>query len=98
MYDKLNFYLNYFHVNDFNQVNFKKEVISIFQDNDPIYKYSFQLNSPYYLHLFQPNGVIINKLVFRLLSLSDDEDIIEDIYLDLYPSVNVYLKSLERIN
>lgn len=70
----------YFHVNDINLGNFKKEVVSVFKNNDPIYKYDFQINSTYYLHLFHPNGLIIKKLPFKLLSVEDNEDIIEDLF------------------
>jgi len=86
----------YFHVNDINLGNFKKEVVSVFKNNDPIYKYDFQINSTYYLHLFHPNGLIIKKLPFKLLSVEDNEDIIEDLFWDLFPYIDKHLKNLEE--
>jgi len=86
----------YFHIYDLSLSNFRDEIISIFKNNDPIYKYDFQVSSIYYLHLFQPNGFIIGKLPLKLLSTEDNEDTIEDLFLDLLPCVNKYLKSLEE--
>ena len=86
----------YFHINDLNLGNFKEEITSIFLNNDPIYEYDFQINSLYFLHLFQPSGLIIDKLPFELLSVEDYEDTIEDLFLDLLPSVDKYLKYLEE--
>jgi hypothetical protein len=96
VYNKLNFYFSYFHIYSFNLGNFKEEVLFAFNNNDPVYKYDFQIDKKYYLHLFQANGIIINKIPFILLSLNDDEDIIEDLFLDLLPSIDKYLKSLEE--
>jgi hypothetical protein len=95
MSNKLNFYLIYLHINDLNLANVKDEIISIFRNDDPIYKYDFQVNSIYYLHLFQPNGIIIGRLPLKLLSVEDYEDNIEDLFLDLLPCVDKYLESLE---
>jgi hypothetical protein len=86
----------YFHINYLNLGNFKEEILSIFQNTDPIYEYDFQINCLYHLHLFQPNGCIIIKLPLVILSIEDNEDIVEDIFLDLFPYMNKYLKSLEE--
>jgi hypothetical protein len=91
----LKFYMVYFHINDFNLINFREEIISIYKNNDPIYDYDFQVNSLYYLHLFQPNGLIIGRLPIKLLSVKDYEDVIEDLFLDLLPYIDKYLKRLE---
>ena len=85
----------YFHLADFNLFTFKEEILSLFRNDDPLYKYDFQLNSLYYIHLFLPDGEIIGNLPFKLLSLNDKEDIIEDFYLDLLPHMGVYLKGQE---
>jgi hypothetical protein len=85
----------YFHLHDFNLKNFKDEIISLFKNNDPLYKYDFQLNSVYYIHLFLPSGEIIGNLPFKLLSIDDNEDLIEDFYLDLLPDMDIYLRGLE---
>jgi hypothetical protein len=95
MYNKLKFYFTYAHVNDFNLTFFKREIISLFKKDDPLYIYDFQLNHVYYIHLFLPSGKIIGKLPFKLLSLEDKEDVIEDIYLYLYPFIDEYLKSVQ---
>lgn len=95
MYNKLNFYLMYFHINDFNLNNFRDEIISLFKNNDPIYNYDFQVNNTYYIHIFTPSGEVISKLTFELLSINDEEDIIEDFYFNLFPDLDVYLKGLE---
>jgi hypothetical protein len=87
----------YFHINDFNLRNFREEIVSLFQNDDPIYNYDFQVYSIYYIHLFLPSGEIISRLPFRLFSLKDNEDIIEDIYLSLLPDVDIYLTGLEVI-
>lgn len=91
----LNFYLVYFHLFDFNLKNFKEEVISPFRNDDPKYKYNFQLNTAYYMHLFLPNGDIINTLPFLLLSVNDKEDILEDLYRNLLPILDKYFSYLE---
>jgi hypothetical protein len=95
MYNKLKFYFTYTHVNDLNLAFFKKEITSPFKNNDPLYNYDFQLNYVYYIHLFLPSGKIIGKLPFKLLSLEDKEDVIEDIYIHLYPFIDKYLKSVQ---
>jgi hypothetical protein len=98
MYNKLKFYFTYVHVNDLNLAFFKKEIINIFRNDDSLYNYNFKLNNLYYIHLFLPSGKIIGKLPFKLLSLEDKEDIIEDIYIYLYPFINDYLRNVQYGN
>lgn len=88
----LNFYLMYFHLNDFNLKNFKEEVISLFKNDDSTYKYNFQVKSIYYMHLFLPSGEIIVTLPFKLLIIEDKENLLEDLYKDLFP----YIKQAEK--
>jgi len=95
MYNKLNFYLMYFHVNDFNLKNFKDEIINLFKNNNPIFSYDFIPKYTYYIHIFTPSGEVIAKLAFELLSIEDKEDLIEDFYLDLLPDLDIYLRGLE---
>lgn len=89
----LPFYFMYFHWEDFNLFNFKTEIISIFTNKNPkyLYKYDFHLDCVYYIHLFESNNnKIICKLPFKLFSLNDNEDIIEDYYNKLLPSIDTY--------
>ena len=85
----------YFHINDFNLRNFREEIIYSFRNDDPIYNYGFQVNSIYYMHLFLLSGEIISRLPFKLFSVEDNEDLIEDIYFSLLPDVDIYLTGLE---
>lgn len=85
----------YFHLYDFNLKNFRDEIISLYKNDDPLYIYDFQTNSTYHLHLFLPSGEVISKLPFKLLSAEDKEDLLESIYLDLLPDMDVYLRGLE---
>lgn len=96
MYNKLKFYFTYAYVNDLKLAYFKKEIISLFKNDDPLSNYDFQLNNIYYIHLFLPNGKIIGKLPFKLLSLEDKEDVIKEIYIQLYPFIYEYLKSVQH--
>lgn len=91
----LNFYLVYFHLLDFNLKNFKEEIISLFKNDDPKYKYNFHLNTTYYMHLFLPNGDIINTLPFILFSINDKEDVLEDLYRNLLPTIDKHFSYLE---
>jgi hypothetical protein len=86
----------YFHINDINLGYFKKEITSIFRNDNPLYKYDFQLDHLYYIHLFQPNGFIIGSLSFKLLNIEDNEDIIGDLFLDILPLIGKYLKDLDE--
>jgi len=58
-------------------------------------EYSFELRSIYYIHLITLNNKIIGKLPFKLLSIKDDEDILEDYYNKLYSYLDTYLSNLQ---
>jgi hypothetical protein len=72
---------------DLTFIGFKREILLIFKN--PLYE--FNLNNLYYIHLFEPDGTIIGKLPFRLFSLNDDEDCIEDYYNKLVIFMSKYL-------
>ena|SRR5271154_746054 len=95
MYNKLKSYFTYAHVKDLNLTFFKREIISLFKNDEPLSNYDFQLNHVYYIHLFLPSGKIIGKLPFKLLSLEDKEGVIENISIYLYPFIDEYLKSVQ---
>jgi len=92
MYEtKLKFYFVYFHPEDLTLFGFKKEVISLFKD--PLYEFS--INNLYYIHLFDFNARIIGKFPFKLFSLNDNEDCMEDYYNKLVAYVSIHLKNRE---
>jgi len=90
------FYLKYFHIRNFDLTFFKEEILLIFGNKHPLYRCNFHVNTVYIIHLFLPNGRIIGKVPFKLLSVKDDEDLIEDIYFDLYVYLDKYLKSIQH--
>ncbi len=74
-----------FYLKNFNFINFKKEILFLF---DPLNKkYGFDLDSIYFLYLTEPNGTIVMKLPFKLSSLEENENIIHSSYM----AINCYL-------
>jgi hypothetical protein len=86
----------YFHVGDFSLSTFKEEIISLFNNKDPLY--NFHTDVKYYIHLFEgSNGKIIDKVPFILYSVVDHEDLIEDYYNELLPKMDTYYSSFKDI-
>ena len=94
MYDtQLYFYLIKLNIKDFNLINFKQEILLLFSNENPLYY--FDITITYNIYIFGPEGNILCKLPFKLYSLGDKEDVIEDAYNMLLESLKDYLSSLE---
>src|ERR1700739_3773572 len=92
MYDtQLSFYLMYFRLEDFILNNFKNEILMLFNNEDPLYY--FNISNNYNIYLFDIKHKILCKLPFKLHSLNDQEDIIEDSYNLIIDVLNNYLSS-----
>lgn len=92
----LNSCVLYFYLADFTFPSFKKEVISLFKNDlqsTDLYKYNFFLKTTYYMHLFLPNGEIINKLPFELKTIDDKENLLKDYYKNLLSYIDIYYKN-----
>jgi hypothetical protein len=90
MYDtQLSFYLKNFYIKDFILENFKDEVLGLFSNKDPLYYFNISYN--YNIYLFEPDGKVLCKLPFKLYSIHDKEDIIEDSYNMIFECLSEYL-------
>lgn len=94
MLTKLNFKLIYFYIMYLDLNVFRQEILIIFRDDK---KYNFILHHTYYLNLIDPYGHVLIAIPFKLTSLSDDENI-EALYEELYPSLKEFLKYYNRYN
>lgn len=85
---KIEFNLTYFNVRDLDLVMFRKEIVKMYNDNT---NYGFKLNYIYNVHLidlFSNNPANTNVLIsipFYLLSKTDNEECIEELFFKLLP-------------
>ena len=92
MYDtQLYFYLMNFYLKDFILSHFKNEILMLFNNEDPLYY--FDKSNNYNIYLLDSKGKILCKLPFKLYSLNDKEDIIEDVYNMIIDALQNYLSS-----
>lgn len=100
------YYSYYFPLRKFDLFNFKKEVLKLFypinnleDSRIHLYHSCFTLgeNSLYYAYLLDINGDIICRIPFKLLSLDDKEDLIEDVFNLLSFNLCEYLGELKGI-
>lgn len=79
----------FFHLKDLHLSEFRKYVISLYNNN---ILYDFDLNTTYYLHGLDERGKVFSTISFKLISLNDEEGLI-NYYLDLLiKDVNKYLE------
>jgi hypothetical protein len=74
-----------FHLSNLNFIVFKKEILFLFNPKNKIK--GFNTNSVYFLHLAEPNGAIVMKLPFRIISFEDADNVI----LNLFVTISCYL-------
>jgi hypothetical protein len=95
MFKKIEFNLLYLNIKDLNIASFRKEIINIFNDN---INYNFNINKIYYVYLLDSSknnsyeSNVITMVPFGLTSENDVEEYIEELFFQLSPSLQNFLK------